>query len=102
MDTASNPCHNGPMSRVAHTKAREVIDSRGTPTIEVSVRLENGAEGRTIVPSGASTGAHEAVELRDGGARYGGKGVLRAVDNVDEKLGPPSRARTSTTSRTST
>ena len=88
MDTASNPCHNGPMSRVAHTKAREVIDSRGNPTIEVSVRLENGAEGRTIVPSGASTGAHEAVELRDGGARYGGKGVLRAVDNVDEKLGP--------------
>ncbi|MAB88609.1 MAG: phosphopyruvate hydratase [Planctomycetes bacterium] len=76
------------MLRIARTKAREVLDSRGNPTIEVEVRLENGAVGRTIVPSGASTGAHEAVELRDGGTRYGGKGVLQAVENVGEKLGP--------------
>ena len=67
--------------------AREVLDSRGNPTIEVEVRLEGGARGRAIVPSGASTGAHEAVELRDGDpARYGGKGVLRAVANVSGEI----------------
>ena len=88
MDRAPAPCHNQTMLRIARTKAREVLDSRGNPTIEVEVRLENGAVGRTIVPSGASTGAHEAVELRDGGARYGGRGVLQAVENVGEKLGP--------------
>jgi len=88
MDRAPAPCHNQTMLRIARTKAREVLDSRGNPTIEVEVRLENGAVGRTIVPSGASTGAHEAVELRDGGTRYGGKGVLQAVENVGEKLGP--------------
>ncbi len=81
-------CHNQTMLRIADTKAREVLDSRGNPTVEVSVCLENGAVGRTIVPSGASTGAHEAVELRDGGSRYGGKGVQQAVENVIEKLGP--------------
>src|ERR671929_1106335 len=64
--------------------AREVLDSRGNPTIEVDVRLESGDVGRAIVPSGASTGAHEALELRDGDKkRYGGKGVLKAVENVN-------------------
>src|SRR3954468_8069683 len=69
--------------------AREILDSRGNPTVEVDVRLEGGAFGRAIVPSGASTGEHEAWELRDGDKkRYGGKGVLRAVANVNEKIGP--------------
>src|SRR5437763_9579848 len=63
--------------------AREVLDSRGNPTVEVDVRVESGDVGRAIVPSGASTGAHEALELRDGDkARYGGKGVQKAVENV--------------------
>src|SRR5881628_2724645 len=66
---------------------REILDSRGNPTIEVDVRLENGALGRAAVPSGASTGEHEAWELRDGDkARYGGKGVLKAVENVNVKI----------------
>ena len=68
--------------------AREVLDSRGTPTVEAEVLLEGGASGRAMVPSGASTGAHEAHELRDGGSRYGGKGVLQAVSNVEEKIAP--------------
>ncbi len=68
--------------------AREVLDSRGTPTVEAEVMLEGGASGRAIVPSGASTGAHEACELRDGGSRYCGKGVLKAVANVEEKIAP--------------
>lgn len=68
--------------------AREVLDSRGNPTVEVEVELEGGATGRAIVPSGASTGAHEAVELRDGGERYGGKGVRKAVEHVNETIGP--------------
>jgi len=69
--------------------AREILDSRGNPTIEVEVGLSGGAGGRAAVPSGASTGAHEAVELRDGDAeRYGGKGVLRAVTNVLETIAP--------------
>src|SRR3954463_5713866 len=71
------------MSTIEHVTGREVLDSRGNPTIEVEVFLESGAKGRAIVPSGASTGAHEAVELRDGGDRYGGKGVRTAVSNVD-------------------
>jgi enolase len=67
--------------------AREVLDSRGNPTVEVDVRLENGALGRAVVPSGASTGEHEAWELRDGDKkRYGGKGVTKAVANVNEKI----------------
>ena len=67
--------------------AREVLDSRGNPTVEVDVRLESGDVGRAIVPSGASTGAHEALELRDGDkARYGGKGVLKAVENVNTTI----------------
>ena len=69
--------------------AREVLDSRGNPTVEVEVRLDGGALGRAIVPSGASTGEHEAWELRDGDKkRYGGKGVSNAVRNVNEKIAP--------------
>src|SRR6476469_3670147 len=64
--------------------ASEILDSRGNPTIQVEVRLLGGATGRASVPSGASTGAHEAVELRDGDkSRYGGKGVLKAIENVN-------------------
>ena len=69
--------------------AREIMDSRGNPTVEVDVYLEDGTLGRASVPSGASTGAHEAAELRDGdNTRYGGKGVLQAVENVNDKIGP--------------
>ncbi len=75
------------MSAIADIAAREILDSRGNPTIEVDVTLESGAEGRVAVPSGASTGAHEAVELRDGDKRrYGGKGVLKAVANVEGEI----------------
>jgi len=70
------------MSSIEHIAAREVLDSRGNPTVEVEVLLESGARGRAIVPSGASTGQHEAVELRDGGDRYLGKGVTKAVAAV--------------------
>ncbi len=70
------------MSAIEHVNAREVLDSRGNPTVEVEVFLDSGANGRAIVPSGASTGAHEAVERRDGGERYAGLGVLGAVDSV--------------------
>ena len=68
--------------------AREVLDSRGNPTVEAEVLLEGGANGRSIVPSGASTGAHEAHELRDGGKRYLGKGVLKAVNHIEENIAP--------------
>lgn len=68
-------------------KAREIIDSRGNPTVEVDVHTENG-RFTASVPSGASTGAYEAVELRDGGSRYVGKGVLQAVNNVNNIIGP--------------
>jgi enolase len=68
--------------------AREVLDSRGNPTLECEVLLEDGSSGRAIVPSGASTGQFEAVELRDGGDRYGGKGVRKAVANVNETIAP--------------
>jgi enolase len=75
------------MSGIVDVKAREVLDSRGNPTVEVEVFLEDGAVGKAIVPSGASTGAHEALELRDGDKeRYGGKGVLKAVENVNEVI----------------
>src|SRR6476661_8663800 len=74
------------MSSIEEIVAREVLDSRGNPTVEVEVFLESGAKGRAMVPSGASTGAHEAVELRDGGDRFGGKSVERAVANVDGEL----------------
>ncbi len=77
------------MSEITSITAREILDSRGNPTIEVDVELASGAWGRAAVPSGASTGAHEAVELRDGDAeRYGGKGVLHAVENVNEVIAP--------------
>ncbi len=74
------------MTAIVDTTAREVLDSRGNPTVEVDVRLEDGSFGRAAVPSGASTGAHEAVELRDGGKRYGGKGVQKAVGAVNNEI----------------
>jgi enolase len=70
------------VSRIAEVGARQILDSRGNPTVEAEVRLESGAFGRAAVPSGASTGVHEALELRDGGPEWGGKGVGRAVENV--------------------
>jgi len=74
-------------SEIIHIHAREILDSRGNPTVEVDARLQGGAFGRAAVPSGASTGAHEALELRDGDKkRYGGKGVLQAVENVNGPL----------------
>ena len=77
------------MSEIRATHAREVLDSRGNPTVEVEIWLESGAFGRAIVPSGASTGKREAVELRDDDDnRYGGKGVRRAVQNVNEVIAP--------------
>lgn len=75
--------------RIQSLHAREILDSRGNPTIEAEVRVAGGAFGRACVPSGASTGQHEALELRDGDAkRYGGKGVLRAVANVNDRIAP--------------
>ncbi len=75
------------MTEIIDIQAREILDSRGTPTVEVDVMLENGAFGRAAVPSGASTGAHEAVELRDGDkTRFNGKGVLKAVDAVNTEI----------------
>ncbi len=75
------------MSAIVDIHAREILDSRGTPTVEAEVVLQSGAFGRAAVPSGASTGVHEAVELRDGDkARFGGKGVLKAVENVNEAI----------------
>jgi enolase len=76
------------MSEIYGIFAREVLDSRGNPTIEVDVELESGAFGTAMVPSGASTGEHEAIELRDGGDRFLGKGVLKAVENVNEIIAP--------------
>ncbi|MBQ6817940.1 MAG: phosphopyruvate hydratase, partial [Bacilli bacterium] len=77
------------MPIISEVYAREVIDSRGNPTVEVEVYTESGGFGRAIVPSGASTGEHEAVELRDGDkGRFLGKGVLKAVANVNDILGP--------------
>jgi enolase len=73
---------------IVKVRAREILDSRGNPTVEAEVLLAGGAFGRAAVPSGASTGALEAIELRDGGDRYGGKGVERAVANVNEKIAP--------------
>src|SRR6516165_2993931 len=75
------------MSAIESIHAREILDSRGNPTVEAGVILDDGAVGRAAVPSGASTGAHEALELRDGDKkRYGGKGVLKAVANVNEEI----------------
>jgi enolase len=74
------------MSAIVRVHARQVLDSRGNPTVEVGVALESGAVGRAAVPSGASTGVHEALELRDGGEAWGGKGVTRAVENVNGEI----------------
>jgi enolase len=74
------------MSEIVHVQGREILDSRGNPTVEVEVVLDSGAIGRAAVPSGASTGEHEAVELRDGGDRYGGKGVATAVGFVNNEI----------------
>src|SRR5690606_41470374 len=71
------------MSSIIHVSGRQIYDSRGNPTVEVDVVLDDGSFGRAAVPSGASTGAHEAVELRDGGPKYSGKGVTQAVENVN-------------------
>src|SRR6266404_1529462 len=80
------------MSTIVDIQAREILDSRGNPTVEVDVILAGGAVGRAAVPSGASTGEHEAIELRDGDAkRYGGKGVAKAVRNVTSKILPALR-----------
>ncbi|MGB3995740.1 MAG: phosphopyruvate hydratase [Acetomicrobium sp.] len=76
------------MGHIVGVYAREILDSRGNPTVEAEVWLDRGLMARAAVPSGASTGKHEAVELRDGDKRYGGKGVLRAVENVNEKIAP--------------
>jgi enolase len=73
-------------SPIAEVTARQILDSRGNPTVEVDVRLDSGALGRAAVPSGASTGVHEALELRDGGEAYGGKGVTQAVENVSGEI----------------
>ncbi|MBC7906681.1 MAG: phosphopyruvate hydratase, partial [Rhodospirillaceae bacterium] len=75
------------MTAIIDIHAREILDSRGNPTVEVDVVLESGVFGRAAVPSGASTGAHEAVELRDGDkSRYGGKGVLKALESVNGEI----------------
>lgn len=74
------------MSKIADVRAREILDSRGNPTVEVDLTLKDGSFGRAAVPSGASTGSHEAVELRDGEKRYGGKGVQKAVANVNKTI----------------
>jgi enolase len=81
------------VSAIESVHARQILDSRGNPTVEVDVRLDSGALGRAAVPSGASTGVHEAVELRDGGDAYGGKGVTKAVANVDGEIADAVRGR---------
>ena len=82
------------MPKITELKAREVLDSRGQPTVECDVILDNKAFGRALVPSGASTGEHEACELRDGdSARYHGKGVLKAVAHLNEQIANEVRSR---------
>jgi len=77
------------MTTIAALNARQILDSRGNPTIEVDAHLDGGAMGRASVPSGASTGEHEALELRDGDkSRFRGKGVLKAVQNVNDRIAP--------------
>ncbi|HEY5529155.1 MAG TPA: phosphopyruvate hydratase, partial [Thermoleophilia bacterium] len=75
------------MTVILGVYGRQILDSRGNPTVEVEVELACGVRGRAAVPSGASTGKFEAVELRDGGAAYGGKGVLKAIQHVNETIG---------------
>ena len=74
------------MSIIINVQARQIFDSRGNPTVEVDIITENGILGRAAVPSGASTGEHEAVELRDGGSSYMGKAVGKAIDNVNNLI----------------
>jgi enolase len=81
------------MSAIVEVRGRQIVDSRGNPTVEVDVLLESGALGRAAVPSGASTGVHEAIELRDGGPEWGGKGVTRAVGNVNGEIADAVRGR---------
>src|SRR5438445_8021121 len=82
-------CYPALMTEIVHVHAREILDSRGNPTLECEVTVASGAVGRGAVPSGASTGEHEAYELRDGEkSRYGGKGVRTAVENVRSKIAP--------------
>ena len=76
------------MGAITDIRAREILDSRGNPTVEVDLMLDSGVEGRAAVPSGASTGSHEAVERRDGGPRFDGKGVQEAVCTVNEEIFP--------------
>lgn len=76
------------MTHIEDVRALQLLDSRGNPTVGAFVRLVSGVEARAIVPSGASTGAHEAVELRDGGPAYLGKGVAKAVANVNDRIAP--------------
>ncbi|MBD3300883.1 MAG: phosphopyruvate hydratase, partial [Candidatus Eisenbacteria bacterium] len=77
------------MTTIEQIQAREILDSRGFPTVEVEVQLEGGARGRAAVPSGASTGEHEALELRDKEkGRYGGKGVRKAIENIQGRIAP--------------
>lgn len=86
--TSLNMAASSTSKKIASVHAREILDSRGNPTVEVEMKLDDGSLFVASVPSGASTGAYEAVELRDGGSRYMGKGVLKAVDNVNSVLGP--------------
>src|SRR5512143_1601628 len=87
IDKSDNSLGNDMSANIEFVQARQILDSRGNPTVEVEVQLESGALGRAAVPSGASTGEHEAVELRDGDKkRYLGKGVLKAVENVNNVI----------------
>lgn len=96
---ASSIVESSPDTTIESVWAREILDSRGTPTVEVDVRLQGGARGRAGVPSGASTGSREAIELRDGGSRYKGKGVQRAVGHVNTVLAPALRGLRATDQR---
>src|SRR5687767_16010624 len=84
------------MSAIEHVHGRQILDSRGNPTVEVELRLRSGAAGRAAVPSGASTGEFEATELRDGGEAYGGKGVSQAVENVNGEIAEAIKGRDAT------
>jgi enolase len=84
------------MSQIEHVHARQILDSRGNPTVEVELSLRSGAWGRAAVPSGASTGEYEATELRDGGDAYLGKGVTKAVANVNGEIATAVRGRDAT------
>src|SRR6476660_1120714 len=84
------------MSQIDKVHARQILDSRGNPTVEVEIHLRSGATGRAAVPSGASTGEFEATELRDGGAAFGGKGVTKAVGNVNGEIAEPVTGRDAT------